>query len=575
MNKPPFLKFMMLLLVVSCYEKPADGIEFPISHTDKNEIKATLVEGRLHFQNKDEFKSSIEYMKSLEHEEVEKLMYDYYDKGFEPLYPFYNENDEVRIGKFVENKQERTNKTRFYNAPNANNYDYELEIEPDDDLINDDYFAGLLNFDREIVIGKKLHKFTHEGVFRVDIDKENHLNTYISENGVNDFNIPDPNKIERGLIQLTSSIERFAPEYIGECSPRHILPEGHKRGYAAFYNDFVFNNGCGRGSTGKGSNSSGKKPSGSGGSSSQDHTETMKNYMKDLQPCDTRSGGIFGWNPFGTSRKCFSYHSKKHRVKTKYWNDNLLFYSSIGVKVKHQRKRLWWGTKKADEVALVINQALFAVTYPNQIPDYNKLPTFSSNNQRLYYYKGKFYDNFSASYAVATGWTPKNDDLVPKTPFSDDIIVQEFIDLPILRNKDDIEIEAKEINKLFWEKGAWSGIKSLMKRFREDPVRMTYIVTTPQKIYLNYIDLTQRKLNVRKITNTLDYDWGGEISLKWGINGNGNWTSNINDWENPLTYFEAFNFTDLKDFESLSMDFVGMTRKGDNWKGSRIVYKKE
>src|SRR5690606_19664519 len=134
-----------------------------------------------------------------------------------------------------------------------------------------------------------------------------------------------------------------------------------------------------------------------------DHTESMKNYMKNLQPCDYQNGGIFGWNPFGTSKKCFSNHSSNHRVKTKYWNEDLLFYTSIGVKVKHQKKGLWWYAKETDEVALVINQAMFAITYPNQTPNYNALPTSSSNNQRLYYYNGKFYDNFSASYAVATG----------------------------------------------------------------------------------------------------------------------------------------------------------------------------
>ena len=217
---------------------------------------------------------------------------------------------------------------------------------------------------------------------------------------------------------------------------------------------------------------------------------------------------------------------------------------------------------------------MFAITYPNQIPNYNALPTFSSNNQRLYYYKGKYYDNFSASYAIATGWTPTNDNLVPKTPFSEDIIVQEYIDLPILRNIDDIEIEAEEINKLFWEQGVWDGIKTLMNRFNDNPRKMTYIVTTPQKVYVNYVDLTHRKLNAKKIVNTLDYDWGGEISIKWGIDGNGNWTSNVSDWNNPLTYLEAFDFTELTDFETLSMDFVGMTRRGNGWKGSKIVYQK-
>jgi len=557
MKKIYLFKLLMLMVLVSCSDEPVDIVT---NSVNLDEIKASLVDGRLHFENKEDFKTSIEYLKSLEDEEVETIMYSFYNDGFEPLYPFYKEDDEVRINKFVDKKVKRSRPSgALYRTTTTEDDDPDAYVEPDDDLITDDYFAGLLNFDREIVVDGKLHKYTNEGVFRVELSLKADLDTYIADNNITELNYPDPDTIEKGLVQVTPTVERYARlQYYDPCN--YFAEPG--------FGDDVLNDCYGGGGY------SGGGSSGSGTTSTPDHTETMKNYMKNLEPCDTQNGGIFGWNPFGTSKKCFSYHSSDHRVKTKYWNEDYLFYASIGVKVKHQKKGWWWYAKTTDEVALVINQAMFAVTYPNQIPNYNALPTFSSNNQRLYYYNGKFYDNFSASYAVATGWTPTNDNLVPKTPFSEDIIVQEYIDLPILRDIDDIEIEAKEINKLFWEQGVWNGIKTLMNRFNDEPRKMTYIVTTPQKVYVNYVDLTQRQLNTKKIVNTLDYDWGGEISIKWGIDGNGNWTSNINDWGNPLTYLEAFDFTELTDFETLSMDFVGMTRRGSGWKGSRIVYQK-
>lgn len=556
MKKIYLFNLLMIMILVSCSDEPVDIVTNSVNLA---EIKASLVDGRLHFENKEDFKTSIEYLKSLEDEEVETIMYSFYNDGFEPLYPFYKESDEVRIKNFVDKKVKRTRPSGALYRTTTEDDDPDAYVEPDDDLISDDYFAGLLNFDREIVVDGKLHKYTNEGVFRVELSLKADLDTYIADNNITELNYPDPDTIEKGLVQVTPTVERYTRlQYYDPCN--YFTEPG--------LGDDVLNDCYGGGGY------SGGGSSGSGTTSTPDHTETMKNYMKNLEPCDTQNGGIFGWNPFGTSKKCFSYHNSDHRVKTKYWNEDLLFYASIGVKVKHQKKGWWWYAKTTDEVALVINQAIFAVTYPNQIPNYNALPTFSSNNQRLYYYNGKFYDNFSASYAVATGWTPTNDNLVPKTPFSEDIIVQEYIDLPILRNIDDIEIEAKEINKLFWEQGVWNGIKTLMNRFNDEPRKMTYIVTTPQKVYVNYVDLTQRQLNTKKILNTLDYDWGGEISIKWGIDGNGNWTSNINDWSNPLTYLEAFDFTELTDFETLSMDFVGMTRRGSGWKGSRIVYQK-
>lgn len=547
--------FVLLTLIVSCSN---ESFEVATSSITSTEIRASLVDGRLHFESKEDFKTSIEHLKSLEDSEVETKMYSFYNDGFEPLYPFYKEEDEVRINKFIDKKIKRSLPSTTLNRTTIEDDDHDSYVEPDDDLIADDYFAGLLNFDREIVVNGKLHKYTNEGVFRIELSLKAELDTYITNNNITELNYPDSTTIEKGLVHVTQTIDRYSRVQSFYPCNEHIAEAG-------FSDDIL--NGCSGSGSGGGSDSGTPLPT--------NHTETMKNYMKDLEPCDSQSGGIFGWNPFGTSRKCYSKHNNSHRVKTKYWNEDYYFYTSIGEKVKHQKKGwFWWYAKKTDEVALVINQAMFAVTYPNQIPNYNALPTFSSNNQRLYYYKGKYYDNFSASYAVATGWTPTNDNLVPKTPFSEDIIVQEYIDLPILRNIDDIEIEAKEINKLFWEQGVWNGIKTLMNRFNDNPRKMTYIVTTPQKVYINYVDLTHRKINTKKIVNTLDYDWGGEISIKWGIDGNGNWTSNINDWSEPLTYLEAFNFTDLKDFETLSMDFVGMTRRGNSWKGSKVVYQK-
>ncbi|MDC9724262.1 MAG: hypothetical protein PSN34_16045 [Urechidicola sp.] len=561
MKKQYLLKIMILFVIVSCTNEFIDINEQSIVTENTDEIKASLVDGILHFENEDDFKTSIEYMKSLDDEKIEILMYAYYNDGFEPLYPFYKENDEERIKKFVDKKIRRTRTASALYRVTTDEDDPDAYIEPDDDLISDDYFAGLLNFDREIVVDSKLFKYTNEGAFKVDLALKADLDAYIIDNNITELNYPDPDTIEKGLVQVTPTIERYTRMLYYDPCDDFISEPG--------FGDDMLSNECysgGGGGSGSGSGTVVTTP---------DYTESMKDYMKGLEPCDSQSGGIFGWNPFGTSRKCFSYHSDNHRVKTKYWNEDLIFYTSIGVKVKHQKKGWWWYAKKTDEVALVINQAMFAITYPNQIPNYNALPTTSSNNQRLYYYEGRFYDNFAVSFAMATGWTPANDALVPVTPFSENIIVQEYIDLPILRNLNDIEIEAKEINKLFWEKGVWDGVKSLMNRFNEEPKKMTYIVTTPQKVYVNYIDLTQRKLNTKKIVNTLDYDWGGEIKLSWGIDGNGNWTSNINDWGNPLTYFEAFNFTELTDFDTLSMDFIGMTRRGDSWKGSRIVYKKE
>jgi len=360
MKKIYLFKLLMLMVLVSCSDEPVDIVT---NSVNLDEIKASLVDGRLHFENKEDFKTSIEYLKSLEDEEVETIMYSFYNDGFEPLYPFYKEDDEVRINKFVDKKVKRSRPSgALYRTTTTEDDDPDAYVEPDDDLITDDYFAGLLNFDREIVVDGKLHKYTNEGVFRVELSLKADLDTYIADNNITELNYPDPDTIEKGLVQVTPTVERYARlQYYDPCN--YFAEPG--------FGDDVLNDCYGGGGY------SGGGSSGSGTTSTPDHTETMKNYMKNLEPCDTQNGGIFGWNPFGTSKKCFSYHSSDHRVKTKYWNEDYLFYASIGVKVKHQKKGWWWYAKTTDEVALVINQAMFAVTYPNQIPNYNALQTFS------------------------------------------------------------------------------------------------------------------------------------------------------------------------------------------------------
>ena len=85
-------KLLMLIVLVSCSNEPLGIATNSINST---EIKASLMEGRLHFESKEDFKTSIKYLKSLEDHEVETIMYSFYNDSFEPLYPFYKEDDEV------------------------------------------------------------------------------------------------------------------------------------------------------------------------------------------------------------------------------------------------------------------------------------------------------------------------------------------------------------------------------------------------------------------------------------------------------------------------------------------------
>ena len=159
-------KLLMLIVLVSCSNDP---LRIATNSINSAEIKASLMDGRLHFESKEDFKTSIKYLKSLEDHEVETIMYSFYNDGFEPLYPFYKEDDEVRINKFIDKKIERSRTSVDLYRTTTEDNDSDSYVEADDNLIADDYFASLLNFNREIVVDGKLHKYTNHGMFIVKL----------------------------------------------------------------------------------------------------------------------------------------------------------------------------------------------------------------------------------------------------------------------------------------------------------------------------------------------------------------------------------------------------------------------
>lgn len=251
-------------------------------------------------------------------------------------------------------------------------------------------------------------------------------------------------------------------------------------------------------------------------------------------------------------------------------------YASIGVKVKHQYKGwLGWRTKDTDEVALTINRAFFSRSVGNSVPGTTPFLNYINETNRLFYIADAIYPNDSRAMNML--FNPYNEDStqIPKTPFTEDIIIQDFVDLPLFGSQS-IELEADQVNRFFWS-SAWQTARSLMLTHTgREPDKITYILTTPQKVYITYIDLDRRKLNTNKIVNRLDYDWGAEVKFTINFGGDGSISTNFDNFNDHAFDIlrKSFSAANLAEFDDISMDFVGATRMGNTWKGSRIVYNK-
>lgn len=542
--------FGSLILLQSCINEEVDF--------DSNQSKAKLVNGIFHFNTPSELKTEIERIKNQDDTSNINYFKNYYSDGFNPLFPWFEPDDESSYKKFFQLKIEKLD----------NILKNSVDLEEDDELISDDHFASFLNNNREIVVANTLYKYTSHGVFKTHYTNLESLNDYIAVNQINDFNGPDPEIVQRGEINITDDIVLELPSFIGDtCSGSgSVSLIANQEPYNPIDN---MTNSCF-------SSSSSGPSTGTPSNGSVNHKQSLIDYGRNLSPCDESNTGLWGWNIFGTTKKCYSYHNNDNRVKTKYWDESYIVYTSIGVKVKHQYNGwLGWRTKDTDEVALTINRAFFSASVGNSVPGTASFLNYANETNRLFYIADHVYANNNQALTSVIAPFKPDKELIPQTPFDEDIIITDFINLP-LYGSIDINVEAQTINNFFWS-SAWDQTRRLMlAKAGREPDKITYILTTPQKVYITYIDIGTRRLNTNKIVDRLDYDWGAKFKFVMFFNANGSISTNFDNFTNdPLNVLQkTFSKPNLTQFEGISMDFVGATRMGNTWKGSRVVYNK-
>lgn len=551
----------MLFFVFAC-EKETEFNFAPKNETSLNEnqsqnlagrftdnpILADYRNGRLVFENQESFDLTIETLKDLDETELREIFNQYYNLGFIPLYPYYQETETERISDFLEKR--------------TSLLPHELsdrEQEFHDPLISDDLFASFLNYKREIVVDGKIVKYTFSGAFIVNESDSLSLESYIEENNINDF-IPDARTLETGLNQITSSINVYV-------SPKVAPP-------ASDY--------CWHGSTGTDTQFFEQTipciVTNGGGSydppnPNANYTASLIDYIDNLMPCNyDDAAAIDGFTPFGTRKVCFENLTNVRRTKTLYSNEDYFFYTSIAVKVKHQRRHsflgvVWWATKKAHEVALVINQATFRITPANITMPYPNFNVPTNNKDKMLFQIGNIVYNDSYYGPVGSfSYVPAEP---IDTPFDEDVIVQFFNDNISLSQS--MDITANDVKDMFWDLVYDQAVDLFEGLQGNTPTKFTMIMNMPNSTIVHYVDLSSRKTNTKKIKDVLDYDWGFLIGFSVPLDGANNPITDPSQLINASNY--SIEIPNLTEFEDIYMDFVGVTRQNATWAGSRMVYK--
>ncbi len=577
-----YTAILILFMIVSCEKNDEilDNSTTSIAKSNNNFPNAVeVVDGRLVFETKKDFQENLNYLlrNDLSNDQLNQLFESYYSNGLTPLYPQFPIQDEQKLQESLNQRLEFTPDNRIDST----------KIELTDELVPINEFASLLNAKREIVINDKLYVYTYSGLFIADIEREQNLYEYLNNNSIYD-EAPNPFELQTGLNTIERGINKYVSDNISEFNPscdsslnpvldpldnNTTAPPISNPGVpmlceANDYDPFT-------------------PPSGGGGDSgSEDYTVELIEYMNQLDEC----AQINVWTPFGTIIKCFDYFPNgKRRTKTKYEHIDLAVpelgdaLQSITVKVKHQKEYLswspfpFWGAVETDEVALVINQATFLIDPPSLgVPMSNFNYPQDDGTSNAIYYIGENGYNYNPNSSIAYTSGASLPDLTPITPFDEDVIVQVFDNtIPQI----DFSVTAEDINETYWDL-LHGKAKSIFKQLSGyDPEKITTVYHTNDQILLHHVNISKRQENTKKIVDNLYFDLAANFVVTISVD---EWNNSIITNPTDLSEENSGGSNDilsysvekqsLADFDKILVDFDGLTRRSDKWRGSKIIY---
>ena len=168
LQKMKLLTLILLgLLTFSCSENLNEPLlNEPLNESPENSF--ILKEGVLKFKNKEELEQLVNEIKETGAENFyNKEIKSFIDKGYEPLRPYFSENETEEFESFMEKKGKKLENEQQFEEKT----DKEITFDIEDELIIDSNFEVLLNFNREIIVDNKLYKYTKDGIYSVEEDK--------------------------------------------------------------------------------------------------------------------------------------------------------------------------------------------------------------------------------------------------------------------------------------------------------------------------------------------------------------------------------------------------------------------
>ncbi len=303
MKKTIFLLAILLIFLNSCNQRDeiseSNNLDKNVSITFNKKLNAIS------------FKTKTDVQKFIEnYPQNEDKIGDFYEKGFIP-YRVKDGVDEATFNKLVSEKKKILQKSKTTSKV--------TDVEAEEELINNDFFASLLNAEGEVLVDDTVYKYTEQGLYMVDEEDLEYLNNYLATNSTTP---------QIGLTQIDSKISAYIPSPQQfedfQIQPAYILPEEPDLG-------------------------------GSIGSSGSDvgfpsNTSNFQNCVPDRPWID---------NIFGRTYTCEYYFSSDRKLRSTFAAEDYYLFFDVYAQAKFKQKTWlgWYSCREAQRVYLKINSA--------------------------------------------------------------------------------------------------------------------------------------------------------------------------------------------------------------------------
>lgn len=526
-----FLLLSISLLLLSCNDEDYQSSEQ--QSTDLVADNFTSLQGRLYFKSKEDF-VKIYNSKKDDPLKYQSKFNDLYSKNeFISLTPSYSTEEDLSLySSKIQNKslQSKTNSSPVYDENILDNID-DLE-----DYFGEEAFSNFLNQDAELIIADQLYKYTDAGLFIVDFDSKENLYQYLDEKNIN----PDLLTNSESTIQnyiVSNNLQKGMTTLNSESGLSLYMPAMSETGSTCGEDITQECDGPGPGDIDYG----GQYPGGGNSGSGNDDLIAASSNLPLCNP----SKGLLG-SIMGNIKICIDKYSNDRRVKTKYYDVDLLLVYATGVKVKHQ-KRGWtgiWSRTDADKVALGINSISWEFK-----------PDFSygrPSSVRMYISDGRMYESYQSFLNVIY----QKHIPMPNLPFHKGRTVQALIEFSINNN---IATEY-ELQKYFYEKIYNTVNDAFKSASNKNLENFTIVGSTPGGTWIQYYNLDKVCENCSRKEDVIDWGFATpEVTYSFGTGSNSGFS--VSSWN--------FNFRRAK---LINLKSYGMVKVNNTWKGHRLEF---